>query len=115
MKKEILNDNSLVLHAYTIEKDIDKSVARLEWNSEDDNSGRIEEMLHEQATVLNGIFLDMALTAKSTPPYNIEKYMHLAFKAQERSQKTLEALARIRTPNKVIQNFKAEYQQVNNG
>lgn len=83
--------------------------------------GQAEAMLTAQAVVLQSMF--MAFSAKASahlgPPTDaLERYMRLAFKAQNQSRMTLETLATIKNPPVVFArqaNIAHGPQQVNNG
>lgn len=74
------------------------------------------EILSEQATILNAIFLNYCTLASpklDTPIHAKERYMRLALKAQSQCRTTLESLENIRNPKQIMQQNNATYQQVN--
>ncbi len=105
--------------------DLDKLVEAMTANAERVKNGDmrdVEAILVSQATVLNGLFAD--LVRRSSVNYSGqyfeagERYLKMAYKAQNQCRMTLETLSAIKNPPIVIAkqaNIAHGPQQVNNG
>lgn len=108
LSHESLNIDSLVAELKVINEEVFKGDIRMSI-----------QMLNSQAVVLQAIFCSLAkraLSQKHLPQY--QTMMNLSLKAQSQSRATLETMARIQNPKKVIfvkqSNIAHGHQQVNN-
>jgi hypothetical protein len=105
--------------------DLDKLVEAMTANAERVKKGDMRDMeaiLVSQATVLNGLFAD--LVRRSAANYSShhfeagERYLKMAYKAQNQCRMALEALATMKSPPAIIAkqaNIAHGSQQINNG
>lgn len=105
--------------------DLDKLVEVMTANAERVKTGDmrdVEAILVSQATVLNGLFTDLVRRSAANYSGNYfeagERYLKMAYKAQNQCRMTLETLSTIKNPPTIIArqaNIAHGPQQVNNG
>jgi hypothetical protein len=105
--------------------DLDKLVEAMTANAERVKNGEmrdVEAILVSQATVLNGLFADLVRRSAVNFSGNYfeagERYLKMAYKAQNQCRMTIETLGTIKSPPAIIAkqaNITHGPQQINNG